>query len=198
MNLGCSKIESLIPFCVEGGLDESRRTEVHAHAAECPRCSETLQLQTSLHRAIAERSGFELPSHYYEGVLAEIHRQLPAQPSRIAIRRRRTLSREAIASAAMFFFGFVWLWSAWVPKASDKSTSPPSNMSPATTQVVQVASNAHQVGKPAKPERQIVWVKGVGLLSADSPILKMPASVRRDLGIAALAVSPIAIHFLSK
>ena len=109
----CERIQSLIAQVAENECDETTRREVTSHADQCRKCASALDFQRELNRAFNNAGIDSPPQLYFEGVLAEIHRKMPAPRVRhqsIPSKRRYFIRRDLLADAViaacfLFFFG---------------------------------------------------------------------------------------------
>ena len=182
----CERIQSLIPFLTEGNLDEGVRASIHQHAVECAVCAAALEFQLKLQLGIERHPLVPPPKHYFDGVLGEIHQRLPPKISRHVVDKDRTWVRETSGSAFVVTLALFWALIVFGP-------SLPEHLNWKTPKLFQsaMASPTQQLAAAASVQmaRTLVYVQGFGLVDSNSPILKMPNSMRADIGLIALGGS---------
>jgi hypothetical protein len=174
MNPTCARVRSLIPQAVQGELDEASRAVVLDHAEHCPDCRSAREFQARLQRALARDPVSAPPDLYLEGVLAEIHRRMPSLPDRVAGRRR--LDRRHFASAAIAALFALWIGGLAAGSGLGRAwPGGPGGRSGLTPALIAAA-------RPM-PAPRMVAVAGLGLVSEDSGILRLPPAMLRELGL---------------
>jgi predicted anti-sigma-YlaC factor YlaD len=173
MNPVCHGIQMRIADCFDGGVDESTRARVIEHSRSCGRCSAMLAFHAEL-QAVLEEVTPPAPEVYYEGVLAEVHRRLPAAAPRL---RRLHRPRDRRRTAMLAMVAMLGFW-AWVGPLSGLWRGIGERISAATP-----AASASPAAFSAPP---LVASAAVGLVSSDSTLLELSAEQRREMGLACL------------
>jgi anti-sigma factor RsiW len=195
MNLRCSKIQSLVPLAMDGDVDEHVRAKILAHVAGCPACAEAFQFHLDLRGAIENGPASSPPAVYFEGVLAEIHRRLPTAPRDIQTTPRRRIQPHSIASAAAAALALIWVGAVLGPRIPERA-EPGQGVAPAGRFTSSRAVSA--IGESVQTAVALAAVQGIGLVRADSPILRMPSEMRRELGLPSAIVQASLRSLLSK
>ena len=172
----CDQIQSRIPLAAQGELDESARAEILDHASGCPSCQGALEFQTRLHGAMIEDPMAAPPPVYFEGVLEEIHRRMPARPQQYLPARRRfqpqTLATALVAALALLWVG-AGLDSAMTGHLFTTASKPgQSRLSSAT-----LAATENLTAGTLRV------VKGYGICRADAEWLSYSPELRQEMGL---------------
>jgi len=177
----CHRIQSLIPSAAEGELDEGLRAKIADHTETCPACAAAWEFQSRLRTAVEDDPMASPPPLYFEGVLAEIHRRLPAALPVPRMRswrlrfRRETLATALTGALLLIWFGAGAGPGLWQSSGPSRRAAQAPAIAGAGQQMVEAASR--QVASA------VVWVEGVGLSSAETArqFMKMPAALRGEL-----------------
>ena len=173
-------MQSLMPSAVEGELDESARAVVAAHTARCEACADAWSFYVRLREGLEGDPAAAPPPVYFEGVLAEIHRRMLAPASSRPRRARISLDRPQLASAVMSGLFAIWLLAGFANLMPDPKQSGAGGVERASV----APSRDREVLSAQVPRRpRLVAVAGIGLVSEDSPILRMSSEMLEDLGL---------------
>ncbi|MCX7044546.1 MAG: hypothetical protein NTX50_03535 [Candidatus Sumerlaeota bacterium] len=171
----CDKIQSSLSDAVQGELHEGLRAEILAHARQCGECAEALEFSERLRAAIEAAPLKEPPALYFEGVLAQIHRRMPAMPARGMARRQRfVLRRETFATALTAALLLIWFGAGFMGSGGNaaRNARDSGRYSP---------GNAAQASAAA-PTR-LMAIRGIGLVQANAETLKLLGRTWRELGM---------------
>lgn len=171
----CDRIQSLIPLAARGDLDESARAEVARHAEACPHCAPCWQFQLRLQEALTQDPLAAPPPVYFEGMLEEIHRRMPVRARSEAPRRRRIAPQHA-ATLMMAALAMLWVGASLGPAVTGL-------LPPLGFKGMGIHAAAPRMVAAAAPEKPLVLIKGYGLVSTDSELLRMTPEMRRELGL---------------
>jgi len=180
MNQECQRVQSLVPFYIDGELDEALRSMMHAHAKGCALCASALEFQKELHAEIARHPLVAAPDHYFNAVLGEIHPRMPQAAPRRHRERDRTWVREVSASGFVAALGLIWLITIAGPHLP---SIPNLKFKSGIEDSITSSSSNLAIAASAKMTETLVYVQGVGLITANSPILQLPAPMRREIGL---------------
>lgn len=193
MKTACARARAALALGVHDGLDETGRAAALEHARRCPECADAVGFEIELMGEI-ERSPLEpLPDHYFQGVLEEIHKRMPARvPAAPGRKRRWEPSREVVATAACVGMALMWWAVARTPgpKATDGIAGPKSALTLAGGDGN--GDEGMRTGPAARvAPAEFVLAKGIGLTTADAPILQLPAELLAEVGIREIKRGPI-------
>jgi hypothetical protein len=180
MKSTCQRIQAAMPAAVERELDEGAREKILAHARRCPACDELLRFQTDLWEAGKRAPLRSAPPVYFEGVLEEIHRRMPLAPRSVPLQLRWRLRPQTMATAAVAALAVIWLGAAAGPLTPGGLGGFWRDAGPASARSTTIVA-AQAV--PAPVPTPMIAIENIGLVRADSPILQMSASMRREIGL---------------
>ncbi|MBI3736679.1 zf-HC2 domain-containing protein [Candidatus Sumerlaeota bacterium] len=179
MKLTCEKIHSLITRAADGELEEGLRAEIVAHARGCPLCAEAWNIQTRVDAALRRAPLAAPPPLYFEGVLAEVHRKMPDAPDRAAKFQKNRIQPQTLASGFMAALILLWLGVS-VNFRIDFATSGGARTPAASSSLSRMASASANAPRMVA---SLVYVQGMGWISSNSELLKLPPSALRELGL---------------
>jgi len=191
MKSDCERIQALLPEAARLEVDEGARAVLQEHVESCRDCAEAQEFVERLHAALADDPLASPPDVYFESVLAEIHRRMPAAPRAGSARRRFVFSPQWAATAVMAILCLVWAQAAFqVPGASLVAwlERPPARaVAPAALKPAQAAAMGFA-------RVALVAVPRLGLVAENSEILRLSADMRRELGLPAFDLAKIRIR----
>ena len=170
----CDRIQSSLCDAAQGELHEGLRAEILAHARQCGECAAALEFGERLRAAIEAAPLREPPSLYFEGVLAGIHRRMPAMPARWMTRRRFALRRESLATALTAALLLIWIGAGVTGGGNN-----PAKTAPASER----ASLGSGVQATAAAQTRLIVIRGIGLVQANAETLRMLDKTWRELGM---------------
>ena len=179
MSLSCARAQSLFSPAIDGEIDEGLRARLNGHLNRCAPCADGFDMQRRIGNAIAEGAAASPPPVYFEGVLAEIHAQMPATAGSARVREpmldRQSLATAIVAALALIWFGSFMLGSSvGVP---GRDGGPEGAAAPLAVAAARAAAQT------IRASQTVVLVRGIGFVSAQSPILKMSPAMLMELGL---------------
>jgi len=176
----CAKMHSLMPSAVEGELDESARAVVAAHTGRCEACADAWSFHVRLREGLEGDPAGAPPPVYFEGVLAEIHRRMPVPVSLRPRRARISLDRPQLASAVMSGLFAIWLLAGFAHRMPGPTRSAAGGVERAS---IAPSGDREVLSAQVLRHPRLVAVDGIGLVSEDSPILRMSSEMLGELGL---------------